>query len=132
MVFENVNVGVTPLVSDMGSILREVVSPMVAVGAPLADHVDKVLIDSVGVAPLAMAGGGGLSSGIAGAASRAVALRWRPQQTLLLGWRSRPLLGRRPWPLLSWRPQPTRWRRQALPVCAAHSVTLTVWSRMIM
>ena len=44
---------------DVGSVLPNVASPMVAEGAPLADHVDKVLIDSVGVSPLAAAGGGG-------------------------------------------------------------------------
>ena len=62
------------------------VFPMVAEGAPLADRVDKVLIDSVGVSPFAMDGGG----------SRLV------------------LLGRRPWPLLRWRPQPTLlgWHHQ--------------------
>ena len=32
---------------DIGGILPEVVFPMVAEGAPLADRVDKVLIDSV-------------------------------------------------------------------------------------
>ena len=74
MVSGNVDVGVTPLVGGISSILPEVVFPMVAEGAPLADHVDKVLIDSVGVSPLAMAGrGGGLSPGVAGAASLAVA-----------------------------------------------------------
>ena len=50
---------VTPLMGDVGSVLPNVVSPMVAEGAPLADRVDKVLIDSVGVSPLATAGGGG-------------------------------------------------------------------------
>ena len=59
MVPEDVDVSVTPLVGDVGSILLDVVSLMVAEGVPLADHVDKVLIDSVGVSPLAMAGGGG-------------------------------------------------------------------------
>ena len=59
MVPENVDVSVTPLMGDVGSVLPNVVSPMVAERAPLADHVDKVLIDSVGVSPLAAAGGGG-------------------------------------------------------------------------
>ena len=58
MVPENVDVSVTPLMGDVGSVLPNVASPMVAEGAPLADHVDKVLIDSVGVSPLAAAGGG--------------------------------------------------------------------------
>ena len=66
MVSRNVDAGVTPLVGDIGSILSEVVFPIVVEGAPLADHVDKVFIDSGGVSPLAMTGG--LSSGIAGVA----------------------------------------------------------------
>ena len=59
MVPENVDVSVTSLMGDVGSVLPNVVSPMVAERAPLADRVDKVLIDSVGVSPLAAAGGGG-------------------------------------------------------------------------
>ena len=67
MVPENVDVSVTPLMGDVGSVVPNVASPMVAEGASLADHVDKVLIDSVGVSPLAAAGGGGggLSSVVA-------------------------------------------------------------------
>ena len=59
MVPENVDVSVTPLMGDVGSVLPNVVSPMVAERAPLADRFDKVLINSVGVSPLAAAGGGG-------------------------------------------------------------------------
>ena len=58
MVPENVDVSVTPLMGDVGSVLPNVVFSMVVEGAPLADRVDKVLIDSVGVSPLAVAGGG--------------------------------------------------------------------------
>ena len=59
MVPENADVSVTPVMGDVGNVLPNVVSLMVAEGAPLADRVDKVLIDSVGVSPLAAAGGGG-------------------------------------------------------------------------
>ena len=59
MVPENVAVSVMPLMGDVGSVLPNVVSPMVAEGASLADRVDKVLIDYVGVSPLAAAGRGG-------------------------------------------------------------------------
>ena len=63
MVPENVDVSVTPLIGDVGSVLPNVVSPMVAEGAPLADRVDKLLIDSVGCLPWLRPGGeGGLSS----------------------------------------------------------------------
>ena len=55
MVPENVDVSVTPLMGDVGSVLPNVVSPMVAERAPLADRFDN----SVGVSPLAAAGGGG-------------------------------------------------------------------------
>ena len=59
MVPDDVDDSVTPLMGDVGSVLPNVLSPMVAERAPLADRVDKVLIDSVGVSPLAAAGGGG-------------------------------------------------------------------------
>ena len=55
----NVNVSVTPLVDVVGSVLPDVVSLKVAEGARLADHVDKVLIDSVGCPPWLWPGGGG-------------------------------------------------------------------------
>ena len=66
MVPGNVDVSVTPLMGDVGSVLPNVASPMVAEGAPLAGRVDTVLIDSVGMSPLAAGGGGGdLSSVVA-------------------------------------------------------------------
>ena len=46
---------------DVGSVLPNVVSPMVAEGAPLADRVDKLLIDSVGCLPWLRPGGRGVS-----------------------------------------------------------------------
>ena len=59
---EDVAFSVMPLVGDVGSVLPDV-SPTVAAGAPLADCVDmQVLIDSMEVSPLAVAGrGGGVS-----------------------------------------------------------------------
>ena len=72
-VTEEVDVSVSPLVGDVGSFLSDVVSPMVADGVPLANGVDEVAIDSVGVPPLAAARGEGLLVDIAVAAFLAVA-----------------------------------------------------------
>ena len=103
------------------------VSLKVVETAPSADGDDNVLIDSVGVTPLAMARGG-LSSVVAGMAILAIAevvslaefagvasqqMTQRITKTIarllhpLLGWRSRPLLGWRLRPtLLGWRSRP--------------------------
>ena len=82
LVSEDVMVGVTPLVDDMGSLLPEVVSPMVAEGVPLADLVDEVVTMWECLPWLSPKG----------------ALVWRPWS--LLRWRPRPTL-------LGWRPRPT-------------------------
>ena len=68
MVPEEVYVNVTPTVGEAGSFRSDMVSLTVIVEAPLAQWVDHVVRDPVGVPPLAATRGG--------------SLRWRPQPIL--------------------------------------------------